>query len=784
MVKKFYLVLLMVIIMSSFTIGNVNAAQTKNESNEAVQGMIKENGTPIKNSLVLIGEVGKKNWNHVVTDANGSFKAKLSDGDYVIKSVKEKNKSWYSANEKFTVNDSKIKGLKKGEINLSETKQLKKSLKQDINLKGVLKEGNKGLKADLVISKYGENEEGTYTVASKGNGSFSASLSDGNYMIVGIEVDGGFYRYEKRFTVADGKVLVDGEPKNNLSINIPVNKHAGIVKDSASSLSEATIVLEKRLLNEEYETELIETVVTNKKGEFSLRELADGEYEISVYHETYVAWKKENFKVVEGTVYVNGFDASVIEIVVPDINLKGTLQDDIQPITDANVNFEGETAEGEYVGFGTPVDSEGNFQYRLQDGKYKVVSIDEKSRSTLVNSPFEIRDGKLIQNGESSALNIHLPSVTFNGKLLEESGNALQGGVYVERVSEEGSTESYHAYTDETGIYSLRLKDGTYRVTGGHLNGEGEDLAFSTMFEIINGKLFVDGQEQSLLELKLPAVSVQGLVQDGDTPASNGYISVSSEDGTFYTWESLNPDGTFKMRLADGSYRINDIQLEDGTNASINQSFSIQDGKTYVNGQLQEVLKITVPPITLTGTITDSGNPISGDIYIMEMNDADSPLEARASANEEGKFHLRLPDGEYKVYTVYLHDGTTFSSGKEFSIVSGQLYENGELSQQLNIAVDPVTVTGTVKNGEEPVAEGSLYINSIDGNWIAGNPSLIQNGFYQKRLPDGEYLISMVEDYQQGIFNFDKKFSIIEGKMIVDGQEVNSLDINLQDGWQ
>jgi hypothetical protein len=783
MAKRVYLVLLMVFILS-FTIGNVNAAPKKEISTSAVKGTIKEDGTPLKNSLVLIGEKGKSNWIHTITDGNGSFKTKLSDGTYAVKGVKGKNTSWYSTNENFVVSEGKIKGLKDGEIVLSEKEQGKRSLAQAINLKGVLKEGSKGLKANLVISKYNEYEEEIYTVSSKGNGSFSASLPDGNYILFGIEVDGGFYRYELRFTVEDGKVLVDGEQKTNLSITIPVNAHAGIVKDSTTSLSETTIVLEKRLSDEEYDTEFIQAVVTNKKGEFSLRALADGAYTISVYHETYSSWNDVTFEVVDGKVYVDGFMSSVLEIKVPDINLKGTLYEGKQPITNAYIYFEGETADGEFNSYGSPVDSKGNFEYRLQDGIYTVISIDEQNRSTMVNIPFEIRDGKFLQNGESSTLNINLPPVAFNGKLIEESGNALQGAVYVESVSEEGSHEWHHAYTDETGIYSLRLKDGSYRVTGGYLFDEGEDVAFSATFDIINGKLFVDGQEQSLLELKVPAVSVHGLVKEGDDPATNGYISVSSEDGSFYSWKSLNPDGTFTMRLADGSYKVIDVQLEDGTNASINQSFSIQDGKTYVNGQLQDVLDVTVPPITLTGTLTESGNPVMGDLYIMEMNDADNPLQSWGSVNEEGRFQFRLPDGEYKVYDVYLYDGTAFSPGTEFSIVLGQLYVNGERIDQLNIAVDPVTVSGTVYNGEELVIDGSVYITSLDGNWNAGYPSWIQNGFYQGRLPDGEYTISMVEDYQYGAYYFDKKFSIKEGKIFVDGQEVSTLDINLRDGWQ
>lgn len=783
MVKKVMSMLFLMVLILIGAIGQVNAAEAK-DNTATVEGTIKEDGTSLKNSLVMIREKGKLNWIPAITDAKGSFRTKLSDGTYAVKGVKGKNTGWYSTNENFVVSEGKIKGLKDGEIVLSKKEQGKKPLAQSSNFNGVLKEGSKGLKADLIVSRYSEYEEEIYTVSSIGNGSFSASLPDGNYFLFGIEVDGGFYHYELGFTVIDGEVLVEGEPQTNLSITIPVNAYAGKVEDSAASLAEANIVLERLLSEDEYNTEFIQSVVTNKKGEFSLRALANGTYTISVYHETYSSWNEVTFEVIDGTVYIDGVNVSSLQITVPDINLKGTVSDGNAPITDGYVTFEGETSDGKFNWYGTPVDSNGNFQYRLQDGVYTVTFIDEKNRSTNVNVPFEIRDGKLLENGEvTSTLAIEVPPVTFSGKLLD-SGNVLHGGVYVENVSEDGGYEWYYAATDENGIYSLRLKDGSYRVTGGHLFEEGEEVAFTATFDIINGQLVIDGQVQSLLELQVSPVSVHGVVKDGDQAVTNGYVSVISEHQGIYVWKSLNSDGTFTMRLADGHYTVQDVQLEDGTSAVINQSFSVADGKTYVNGQLQEVLEVSVPPVTVTGTLTDAGNPMMGNFQIMEMNDADNPLQVWGSANEEGSFQLRLPDGEYKVYDVYLQDGTVFNSGIEFSIVSGQLHVNGKLEEQLNIPVAPVTVSGTVHYGEEAVVDGYVGITSLaDGNWNAGYHSMIDNGVYKARLADGEYEISFVEA-PQGSFQLGKKFNITDGKLFVDGQEVSALDINLQDGLQ
>ncbi|PLS08899.1 carboxypeptidase-like regulatory domain-containing protein [Neobacillus cucumis] len=689
--KVVKLLLLLVLIMSGTgTISNAKAATVKNNPLKTVSGTIKEDGKSVKNSLVLIQDKDNSKWIHTLTDGKGEFKSKLSDGTYSVKAFKGKNSPWFSVNEKFIVKKGKIKGLKEGEIDLSKKEKSKKPSTQSSNFNGVLKEGSKGLKANLIISKYDKEE--IYTVSSIGNGSFSASLSDGNYYLFGIEEDGGFYRYTFEFTVENGKVLVEGVEQSNLFISIPTNAYSGKVADSISGLAGAEIVLEKSLSDDEYDTEYIQSTTTSKQGTFSLRALSDGTYSISVYHETYYSWNSVTFTIQNGIAYVNGVKTSSFQIKVPDLNVKGTVTDGKAPIGNSYITFEGQIAEGEYIGFSTPVDSKGNYQYRLPDGNYTVYSIDEQNRNTTVNIPFEIQDGKLLQNGVVvTNLKIVLPPVTFNGKIVD-SGVPLQGAINIEKNLEDGNMEWYSAVTDENGLYSLRLTDGNYRVTGGYLFEEGQDVGLSAEFNIINSKLYVNGEERSILELQIPPVSVNGLVTEGDHALTSGSISVTSEDQSFYSWKNLNPDGTFTLRLADGNYKVMDVYLEDGTSASINQSFSIVDGKTYVNGELQEVLKISVPPVTVKGFLTQSGNPVIGYLYIMETNNAENPLEAWAYTNEEGKFQLRLPDGSYKVYEVYLNDGTTVSSDMEFKVESGQLYVNNEPAEGIQIEMPVTTI--------------------------------------------------------------------------------------------
>jgi hypothetical protein len=778
--KKRIYMLFLVMFFLSITYGVANASPNEEIKQSNVKGVIKENGSSLGDAVVFIREKGKLNWIQTMTDSNGVFKTKLHDGTFVIKGVREKNKNWYSTNETFVVSEGKIVGLNDGEIVLSQMQKEKKISGNSGKIKGKLKEGNNGLQADLIISKYSENEEEIIRVSSEANGNFSATLSDGNYFLFGVEVDGGFYRYELGFSVVNGNVTVDGNTNKKLSINLPINTFSGKVEDATTPLIGANIVIEKRLSEDEYNTEFIQSVITDHTGAFSLRALTDGKYSLSVYHETYYSWNHLMFEVINGKIHIDGLEASILQISIPDINVSGQVLEGELPISNAFVEFESQTDEG-YDWYNTQTDENGSFQYRLEDGMYTIRYIDERNRRTEFSIPFEIRDGKLFQNGNASSLiSINLPPVTLNGKLVE-SGTTLQGSVW---ITNDGTSEGFNAQTDENGVFSLRLKDGTYRVSNGFLNEDGEQITFNTTFDIINGELMVNGKEQSLLELQVPGVSLHGLVKDGDRVVTSGLVSVTSDQQGADIWKDINPDGTFTMRLTDGNYYIRSIQIEDGSSTEVFQPFTVMNGKTYENDELKDVLEISVPPITLMGKLSEGGTPIIGGLYIMEINDADNPLQFWGTTNEDGEFQFRMLDGDYMVYNVNLPDGSNFSPGIEFSIRSGQLYMNGEMKDQLNIDVPQVTLSGNVFNGEEPVNQGYLSITLLEGEFFPGSNGEIQDGHYQVRLHDGEYEISYIYDYQYGYYEIRKRFAIVNGKLFVDGQEISTLDINLQDSLQ
>jgi hypothetical protein len=761
----------------------------KEGKNNRVEATVKAKGHELRNSTLFIQEKGKSTKSfQVLTDSTGKLKTKLPNGSYTIKAFNEAD-TWYSTNATFSVEEGKVNGAKENEISLSQKSKMKEPRgKTEYNVQGTLSDGSKGIKGDFLVARYTdvEYEDEVFVVSSKNNGQFSAALPDGNYYVWGVLVDEGYYRYELSFSV-DGKDLyVNGEQESNLTIVLPENRYKGLIRDSSKGMTGAYVYLESVIDEVDYDFEFIQSVKANKKGEFQLRELPDGEYSLSVFDKTYYAWDYQRFTVVDGNLFVDGNKISVIDLEIPDISLKGTVYDGKKPLKYGYVDVELVDEDGYGTDYyGVPIDSKGNFAYRLKDGDYRISYIDEYDRFTRVNLSFEIRNGKILQDDKViTSLKIELPPITLLGKIVDGETN-LQGQVNIENISED-SYDWYYATTDENGIYSLRLPDGEYKVTWMHLFDDYEEIPLAQRFEIINRQLYVEGQKQDILELQIPPVTLHGILKEGDNRLESGEVGVMSVDGDFYHWKWVNADGTFTMRLPDGHYIIRDVYTGDGSNTYVNVAFEIRDGQLYVNKELSEVLEIDVPPVTLIGYLKDNGVAVHGDVTIhTSTTDPDGEyFHFWGWTNEEGRFSFRLPDGDYQVSYVYLYDGTSFVVGKQFTIQSGQLFIDGEREAHLDIQVNPVTLSGKVYNNGKMVREGYVAVIKVNnqGEWMEGHYSWIDyDGTYKLRLSDGDYELLDVETFRETV-SFNLSFSIQGGIAIVNGEEVSSLDLELQEG--
>jgi hypothetical protein len=277
-----------------------------------------------------------------------------------------------------------------------------------------------------------------------------------------------------------------------------------------------------------------------------------------------------------------------------------------------------------------------------------------------------------------------------------------------------------------------------------------------------------------------PPVSFYGKVFDGDSPVKEGHISFTTLDEGQYYWKQISEDGSVSIRLADGEYKVKYVDLYDGTNTESNLAFTVSNGKLYVNGVEKEALDIFIPPVTLSGVLLDEGMPVPGILNVYSVSDVNQTYYYGHS-NEEGKFQLRLPDGEYVFSTIYLYDGISYTPSIHFTIESGKLIVNGENVERLEISIPAITLTGKVFDGGQALSSGNVNVTELGGNYSWYSNWIHEDGTYGLRLPDGAYELYSI-DTPQGSVYFHKSFTISQGKLVVDGVELESLNLYLEEG--
>ena len=193
--------------------------------------------------------------------------------------------------------------------------------------------------------------------------------------------------------------------------------------------------------------------------------------------------------------------------------------------------------------------------------------------------------------------------------------------------------------------------------------------------------------------------------------------------------------------------------------------------------QAADQLIITLPSPIGTGVITDeNGAPISGgQIGIFDVNDEETYSHYWV-IDENGRFSLNLPDGEYKVtgITQDQADNRIIPLQISFSVQEGVLIVDGAVQEHLNIQLPQPNFTGQLVDAGQPVEGASIYfLSPIIPNYdLAFTVVTDEEGNFSQRLGDGIYAIT-------GVSTDDMYFDIYIEFEVVNG--IPSIDFSLFD---
>jgi Leucine-rich repeat (LRR) protein/protocatechuate 3,4-dioxygenase beta subunit len=704
--------------------------------------VVDENGVPVANANVQVDR--NNNWSDTNTDGLGNFTYRLGDGAYRISYV-------WKGNEGIQLNiPFEIKGGK-----LYVNGEIRENLEVKIppfTFEGSVIDEN-GLPVANANVSINHNNRG-YSNRTDSNGKFNFRLEDGRYNLTNISFGNESAPQNLVFDIKDGKLYVNGELKDHLEIKLhPVTMTGKLVDENGQSLSNAYIQVDRDNQGN--------GIHTDSEGKFSFR-LDDGMYRVS-----HVSIKNEGisfnipFEISEGKLFVNGEQKDTIEVKIPPVTFKGSVVDENGiPVVNAYVSVNGNNRW-----FGNRTDSHGDFNIRLEDGTYNLNNISFGNEVAPQNLGFEVKEGKLYVNGEPTEhLEVKLSPVTMTGKLVDENGQPLSSAY----IQVDKDNKGFSTQTDTEGKFNFRLDEGIYRLS--HVSIKNEGVSFNIPFVIREGKLFVNGEQKDTIEVKLPPVTLKGsVVDENEVAVENAYVSVNGNNRGY--GNRTDSHGDFNIRLEDGTYNLNNISFGIEV-APQNLAFEIKEGKLYVNGELKEKLEVKLPPATLKGSLVDeNGIAVSNANVQIERNNNWSGTNTDA----QGNFTYRLGDGIYTLKNVSFKNEAT-PQNQVFEIKEGKLYVNGELKEQLEVKLPPVTLMGSLidENGL-PVANADVFVE-VNNNGSGARTD--EQGTFTHRLIDGTYRISYIRKGSEGIQQ-NIPFEIREGKLYINGGFKETLEVKL-----
>ncbi|OIJ15416.1 hypothetical protein BKP37_06475 [Anaerobacillus alkalilacustris] len=382
----------------------------------------------------------------------------------------------------------------------------------------------------------------------------------------------------------DGRVLVAGEETSYLQLELPtLTEVQGQLLDNGIGVDGADIEIRNP------DNGNWHYAMTDENGEFAIL-LSDGSYAVSEVW--YYGWKELNFEfeVKDGLLFVDGAETDFLTLEYPRGNVNGKVLDDGVGIGNVEVeilDITGITEYGDYNDwYYTWTNDNGEFSIQLPDGQYRVAWL-YFGETISVNVPFEVINGEVVVNGESQEqLSVELLPVTVQGQVLGQGTAAAHA-----TVSVSDGENWYSIYANQNGEFSFRLPDGSYRVE--RVNHRGR-VEMDVTFEVIGGKLFVDGSEVASLQLELPPrTDVKGQVISENFTLDDVEIELRNIDTDIWYATYTEDSNEFLINLPNGRYQVEYIWYRSWFPMSF--EFEVKDGRVFVDGEEIAYLQLELP---------------------------------------------------------------------------------------------------------------------------------------------------------------------------------------------
>jgi hypothetical protein len=735
----------------------INIASTDEEAN--FTGTLKKGTQPIAGTVFSLRRTsGTEQWYDLQTDATGSFRTKLPDGNYHLEGVWiDSEQKWYVLKLQITLN---------GQLNLP----INLESMPAGNVSGLLTKGQAAL-PNTIFSIRSTTSGAWYDTKSNESGYFDIQLPDGDYLLEGVwvEAEQKWYELKKSFNVQN-HVQLDIDI---LSSTQPIQPNVkGVLKKGNMPL--ANVIFSLHSLTPE---PVWYDATTDATGKFQFT-LPDGDYQIvGIWDPTETKWYELNqtFTVVNG--HLSGDTATLtVQVGMATDYVTGTVRDSNGVIPYAQITYYS-VSKRIYQEFHT--DAAGNFSIQLEDDEYHITGIETKGTYNPVDILFSIQDGMLFIDGVNTlSLTLTIPAITVEANLYDAEGKIVQDSRWLHVTNETGERFNSEIIA---GKASFRLADGNYQVI--YSFSRYSQIPIGQSFSLENGEIFINGEKQAKLELRLHPITLTGQIFDGGTILPNSKIVINkgpvpNDDSSGFYMTTSDENGFFQLGLQDGVYYVDSVNANNSL-VSVGTTFEIIEGKLLVNGVNQDVLTIKLHPVTLKGTVTVEGYP-NDRVGMIHVKNIGTSQTYYTYTDMYGDFEMRLPNGSYKTYSVELEGIDTIAHYQSFDIVNGKLQVAGKDEERLLVKVPALTkVNGHLEQSSHDTTPiKGLYIRMNGQEFIFYKPIQTDRSF-EFLGQDGNYEVAYVNDHEDQMIPVKMPFQIINGKLVVNGLEQTELLVKL-----
>jgi hypothetical protein len=713
-----------------------------------VNGKLTQGGTPLSAVTFSIHD-GAGNWFDATTDNQGNFTFQVPDASYTLDGVwVDTDKKWYplSNNNTFTVTGGALVGMSAFNVDIP-------TLSSTQNVSGTITKNGTPLSGiTFSVHTAGTATPQWYDATSDANGSFKLSLPDGAYQLDGVWVgaESKWYPLNKAFTVAGTLSL----PIEVLPPGVGVT--GSVTKDGAGLANQIFSVHTTDASNTWYD------IQTDVSGKFTAN-LPDNSYQVDGI---WVASESHWYPLTNQTFTVANGAGSLNIALTSAFNITGTLTKGTAAVPNNWVSIH-DTKSGQW--YDAQTDANGAFKFSLPDGNYQLegVWVSTESKWYPLSQSFTVSGGKI---NNSSTLNIDVlaaptPNVTIS--ITKAQYNVTDA--LISAQSKGADQTWYNAQNDGNGKYSFTLPDGSYHIDGVWVQLDNKWYTNKLDFDVVNGQ--VVSTQPLTIDVSVVPGNVKGQLVNG-TPINNNVISAHTV-GANPVWYNAQTDalGNFIFDLPDGDYQIDGIWV-----ASENKwypniiTFTVTGGQ--LQGQTQLLIDLQTKP-NVSGTVTIANSP--ANLASLSILNTDTSQYYYTGTDQNGKYAIQLPDGNYMVETIFTADYQTIYVNKNFSVVNGKITVNGAAANTLDIA--PPNVQGTVNDANVPVANATVAILDYSTGGTT-NATTDANGVFSIDLPDGNYSIDSVNVNGSNIYIYTD-FTITNHIVYVNGLAQNQFTLNL-----